>query len=307
MPRIQDLVAPPAVPTARLLAAAGLLACAASALGQGADPILHYDFDDGLRPTANLGTLGPAYDGQIGGGIEFVPFMGGLALGFDSTGDGQVRPLGDEDAFDLADGDFSIAVTVVTSNTEPGAEGGRFVVNKEKSGSDDGWALTVRRDDGVATFSISADGVLGVGLRSVTPVNDGRAHEVVAVRVDDRLAMAIDGVIEAVVRIPAGFGSTAQNDFELSIGGRGRFSGSPTTGANDEFLGTIDQVRIYDTAIIRPCDADCDLSGSLDLFDFLCFQNLFDAGDLAADLDGDGSLTLFDFLAFQNAFDAGCP
>jgi len=26
-----------------------------------------------------------------------------------------------------------------------------------------------------------------------------------------------------------------------------------------------------------------------------------------ADFDGDGSLTLFDFLAFQNAFDAGCP
>ena len=25
-----------------------------------------------------------------------------------------------------------------------------------------------------------------------------------------------------------------------------------------------------------------------------------------ADLDGDGELTLFDFLAFQNAFDAGC-
>jgi hypothetical protein len=26
-----------------------------------------------------------------------------------------------------------------------------------------------------------------------------------------------------------------------------------------------------------------------------------------ADLDGDGELTIFDFLAFQNAFDAGCP
>ncbi|UYV11224.1 MAG: NHL repeat-containing protein [Phycisphaera sp.] len=26
-----------------------------------------------------------------------------------------------------------------------------------------------------------------------------------------------------------------------------------------------------------------------------------------ADFDGDGSLTIFDFLAFQNAFDAGCP
>ncbi|MEO1279304.1 MAG: GC-type dockerin domain-anchored protein, partial [Planctomycetota bacterium] len=55
------------------------------------------------------------------------------------------------------------------------------------------------------------------------------------------------------------------------------------------------------------CDADLDGDGELTLFDFLAFQNLFDAGDLIADFDGDGRLTLFDFLAFQNAFDAGCP
>ncbi|MEQ8844008.1 MAG: GC-type dockerin domain-anchored protein [Phycisphaerales bacterium] len=54
------------------------------------------------------------------------------------------------------------------------------------------------------------------------------------------------------------------------------------------------------------CPADLDGDGDLTLFDFLSFQNLFDAGDPAADFDGDGSLTLFDFLAFQNAFDAGC-
>ncbi|UYV14152.1 MAG: PQQ-dependent sugar dehydrogenase [Phycisphaera sp.] len=55
------------------------------------------------------------------------------------------------------------------------------------------------------------------------------------------------------------------------------------------------------------CLADLDGDGELTLFDFLEFQNLFDAGDPAADFDGDGSLTLFDFLAFQNAFVAGCP
>jgi len=55
------------------------------------------------------------------------------------------------------------------------------------------------------------------------------------------------------------------------------------------------------------CPADLDGDGELTIFDFLTFQNLFDAGDPAADFDGDGSLTLFDFLAFQNAFDAGCP
>lgn len=54
------------------------------------------------------------------------------------------------------------------------------------------------------------------------------------------------------------------------------------------------------------CPADCDGSGSLDFFDFLCFQDAFDAGDPSADLDGDGEFTVFDFLAFQNAFDAGC-
>ena len=56
-----------------------------------------------------------------------------------------------------------------------------------------------------------------------------------------------------------------------------------------------------------PCPADLDGDGDLTLFDFLAFQNLFDAGDPLADFDGDGSLTIFDFLAFQNEFDAGCP
>ncbi|MEQ8845890.1 MAG: GC-type dockerin domain-anchored protein [Phycisphaerales bacterium] len=55
------------------------------------------------------------------------------------------------------------------------------------------------------------------------------------------------------------------------------------------------------------CPADLDGDGEPTIFDFLAFQNLFDAGDPIADFDGDGELTIFDFLAFQNEFDAGCP
>ncbi|NRA57731.1 MAG: hypothetical protein HRU13_06395 [Phycisphaerales bacterium] len=55
------------------------------------------------------------------------------------------------------------------------------------------------------------------------------------------------------------------------------------------------------------CAADLDEDGRLTVFDFLMFQNLFDAGDPIADFDGDGRFTLFDFLAFQTAFDTGCP
>ncbi|MEO1008670.1 MAG: GC-type dockerin domain-anchored protein [Planctomycetota bacterium] len=63
---------------------------------------------------------------------------------------------------------------------------------------------------------------------------------------------------------------------------------------------------VEDTLLGGTCAADMDGDGSLSIFDFLAFQNAFDAGDPIADFDGDGSLTLFDFLAFQNAFDAGC-
>jgi hypothetical protein len=55
------------------------------------------------------------------------------------------------------------------------------------------------------------------------------------------------------------------------------------------------------------CYADCDGSGELDFFDFLCFQNLFAAGDPRADCDESGELDFFDFLCFQNVFVEGCP
>jgi hypothetical protein len=62
------------------------------------------------------------------------------------------------------------------------------------------------------------------------------------------------------------------------------------------------------------CYADCDTStgvGTLDIFDFLCFQNSFVAGQAyACDCDtstGAATCDIFDFLCFQNAFVAGCP
>ncbi len=55
------------------------------------------------------------------------------------------------------------------------------------------------------------------------------------------------------------------------------------------------------------CYADCDDSGALDFFDFLCFQNAFAAGEPYADCDDSGAHDFFDFLCFQNAFAAGCP
>jgi hypothetical protein len=54
------------------------------------------------------------------------------------------------------------------------------------------------------------------------------------------------------------------------------------------------------------CEPDLDADGTLTIFDFLTFLNLFQDGEPLADFDGDGELTIFDFLAFQTAFEAGC-
>ena len=71
---------------------------------------------------------------------------------------------------------------------------------------------------------------------------------------------------------------------------------------------------IVNVTFDQGCYPDCDTStgpGVLDIFDFLCFQNRYDAGaPYACDCDtttGPANCDIFDFLCFQNAFDAGCP
>jgi hypothetical protein len=55
------------------------------------------------------------------------------------------------------------------------------------------------------------------------------------------------------------------------------------------------------------CYADCDGNETLDVFDFLCFQDAFVAMDPYANCDGNTTLDVFDFLCFQDAFVTGCP
>ena len=55
------------------------------------------------------------------------------------------------------------------------------------------------------------------------------------------------------------------------------------------------------------CPPDLDESGDLTIFDFLEFQNFWQAGQQPADYDGDGEITIFDFLAYQNDFEESCP
>ncbi len=108
----------------------------------------------------------------------------------------------------------------------------------------------------------------------------------------------------------------------------GDFSNSGTTG-EDRFVGVEFKDGISAIRISSPgggieidhiqfggvspqgepgCYADCTGDGILDLFDFLCFVNAFNAASPAANCDHDCAqkLDLFDFLCYTNAFNAGC-
>lgn len=54
------------------------------------------------------------------------------------------------------------------------------------------------------------------------------------------------------------------------------------------------------------CHADCDVSNTLDIDDFICFQTFFALGDPKADCNADGTLAIDDFICFQTAFVLGC-
>ncbi|MCA9278061.1 MAG: hypothetical protein H6815_04645 [Phycisphaeraceae bacterium] len=55
------------------------------------------------------------------------------------------------------------------------------------------------------------------------------------------------------------------------------------------------------------CYADCDGSGQLNIFDYICFGNEYAAGTSYADCDGSGQLNIFDYICFGNEYAAGCP
>jgi hypothetical protein len=79
----------------------------------------------------------------------------------------------------------------------------------------------------------------------VTPVNDGELHEILAIRRGSSLELYVDRGLEATA--PLGPIGTTNNDNLLVIGGR-TLAGTGCS-FDDDFLGEIAEVRLYDVAV----------------------------------------------------------
>ncbi|MCA9278827.1 MAG: hypothetical protein H6815_11600 [Phycisphaeraceae bacterium] len=69
----------------------------------------------------------------------------------------------------------------------------------------------------------------------------------------------------------------------------------------------LDAVRVRNVSCGVACYADCDGSGTLNVFDYICFGNAYASNDPYADCDNSGGLNVFDYICFGNEYAAGCP
>ncbi|MCA9277479.1 MAG: hypothetical protein H6815_01675 [Phycisphaeraceae bacterium] len=81
-----------------------------------------------------------------------------------------------------------------------------------------------------------------------------------------------------------------------------RMFGGGTNAGNGVAWDNLDFVQID-----APCYADCDGSGALNIFDYICFGNAYANNDPYADCDGSGTLNIFDYICFGNEYANGCP
>jgi hypothetical protein len=80
------------------------------------------------------------------------------------------------------------------------------------------------------------------------------------------------------------------------------YPGAANVGNDCNSLVTLVDMGAYE----RQCYADCTGDGALNILDFVCYQQLFQAADPGADCNADGALNILDFVCFQEQFLKGC-
>jgi len=202
----------------------------------------------------------------------------------------------------VAGGDLTMVGCTVANNAGDGGGGGIYVNATVRISSSILWGNTVDQIQ-------QAGGTLDVSYSTV----DGGWPGAGVSRRDPMFVDPFGGDYRLSAGSPAiDAGDTgAFPAFVMTdLGGEARFVDDPATvdmGLGDPARPALAVVDMGAHEFQVGCYADCDGSGALDVFDFLCFQDAFVLGDPYADCDGSTVLDVFDFLCFQDLFVAGCP
>lgn len=194
--------------------------------------------------------------------------------------------------------EFSI-MTYVPSSAPPGVGGSVIILNQYGSSAIDRWSMQIAMNE----TSLGGSQPLPYMVESQW---DGGLLPLI---LDQWVQLRAEIDLDNDVFNTWYDGQHLTVNAKWSDNGFGAGPGVAEIAAIDLWSAGIDGMHL-DDVILQPlasCYPDCDGSGTLDLFDFLCFVNEFNAGDPYADCDASGGLDLFDFLCFVNEFNAGCP
>jgi hypothetical protein len=197
----------------------------------------------------------------------------------------------------VADGKGGVYITGRTSGSLGGPSAGGFDVFLGRYDSDGNqvWMTQYGTDGHDEPWALEALGLNRVAVCGRTTGDLGGQNQ---------------GSIDAFVSFFSGAGD-ARGTAQFGTGGDDELFALASDGDDGVYAtgGTGSGFNTYDVILARlsmGCAPDLDENGTLDLFDFLAFVNLFNDEDPTADCTGDGKYDLFDFLCFVNAFNQGC-
>ena len=294
-------------------------------LVQDKNPLLWYRFDEaaGATGTINYGTLGTDFNGVFFGPVFLgeASLQGDTAACFEHPSQPYVESASDVPASLTGNPTFTAEAVVRVFATPQNPFYAPFLHWGAPRTGESVYFSVLRNDE-----SRPYAGFYNGGVRSLENYGLGQWVHVVWTR--DSGGGVNDDVTGSTLYIN-GEEIAVERDFSLPGAGVPDVQSSPfyvqrATDLVRFFSGNMDEVVLYDRVLsadeIREhydalvdgarCPADLDGDGQLTVFDFLEFQNAFDAGERRADFNPTTcvpNLDIFDFLAFQNAFDAGCP
>ena len=294
-----------------------IVAGSVSAASACAQPLSHWSFDETSGAVAADPISG--FVGSLRGDAAFAPGEGkaGGAVRITAAGGGHVT-MGD--VYMLTGGaKWCVSLWIKTADRST-----QFPLSRHHTGVVAGFLIGIGSHGGGYGEADKPHLYIahhpGGEARGTTVVTDDQWHQIVGMCDGSRPMIFVDGAPVEDEGTGAGGGVNAA---PFLVGGL--WNGSAVLPV---FTGMIDDVQVYgntmsDAAVdwlfanpgqvLPPCYADCDTSTGmwvLDIFDFLCFGNLFAVGDpYACDCDvttGPLVCDIFDFLCFGNAFANGC-
>lgn len=214
---------------------------------KGVDPSLvgWWKLDDEGTGTA-LDYSRNGYHGTLQGNPEWVPGVFGCALEFD--GNDSVN-LGNASSLNFGTSNWSITAWIKTTmtGTDDANKGSVFANGGDQSGGIRFTLAVSETQEGSITLTTDDDSTK-VQATSSTTVNDGLWHHVVGIRDGTTLCVYVDGNLDGINTVPAGYNLSGTSQHNAYIGA---ITDHSTGSLQKYFDGSIDDVRVYKQALTQ--------------------------------------------------------